>query len=132
MIHHVTYEIDKAKVAQELAFWSCLGFNPTGLRRRSRKQPPIHWILCGDEGHAIELLPVEKPATWGLGHVCYALDQREWEIAWKQVKNFEIEHEVASNHFGHRRLFLHSPSGHPVEVIQGRVSLKAGPPLEES
>lgn len=133
MIHHVTLEVDKKQITWELQFWAFLGFNPTGLRRRSRKQPPIHWLVCGDESHAIELLPVDDPQTWGRGHLCYEIDQRRAQILAVHAAGLPmVKIERASDFFGNERRFLHSPSGHVVEVIYcNAVSIKAGPPLEE-
>jgi hypothetical protein len=132
MIHHLTYEVDKTLIAQEERFWGLLGFTHTGLRRRSRKQPPIHWLVCGDEGHAVELLPVGYRPPQSLGHVAYELDQRRWEImALGLGGSMDIKYEEASPHFGQKRAFLHSPSGIVVEILLGRASVKAGPPLEE-
>jgi hypothetical protein len=132
MIHHITYEVNKIYLTQELDFWNLLGFTPTGLRRRTRKQPPIHWLVAGDESHAIELLPVEEPVVQGKGHVCYCLDQRRWEILAFGLGRLRWEVEQTTAFFGHKRVFLHSPSGHVVELMLGDATTKAGPPLEEA
>lgn len=133
MIHHVTYEIDKKLIAEELQFWSMLGFNPTGLRRRSRKQPPIHWLVSGDETHAVELIPVrlgdDPRPPQGLGHVAFSVSAREWEIVLikaRQGANFEIKTYPKGIHG-----FFESPTGHMVEVFPYYYAIKAGPPLEE-
>lgn len=127
MIQHVAYEIDRDKVAEELLFWSMLGFNPTGLRRLSRKQPPIHWLVCGDESHAVELLPVDRAAIQGLSHVAYAVSQRQWEITLikaRQGANFQIKTYEKGLHG-----FFEAPSGYCVELITYYWPVKAGPPL---
>lgn len=131
MIHHVTIEVSKRWITQELEFWSLLGFNPTGLRRLSRKQPPIHWLVCGDESHAVELLPVDEPSNQGLGHLCYELDERRWHImCFGLGGSCHVRAEKAKPHFCQQRVFLHSLSGTTVEVLLGRPSIKAGPPIE--
>lgn len=132
MIHHITYEVDKRLLSQELDLWSILGFNPTGLRRRTRKQPPIHWLVCGDENTAVELLPVDKRPHQGLGHVSFTLDLRRWQIVTIGLERLTwMWAEDASDYFGNKRMFLHSPSGYKVELILGNPPIKAGPPLEE-
>jgi hypothetical protein len=134
MIHHVSYEIYKGLFVQELEFWSMLGFNPCcfGPRRRTRKQTIIHWLTSGDESHAVELLPVEDPAIQEVGHLCYVLDQRTWENVHNRHTRFAYGcMEWASDYFGNKRRFLHSPSGNAIEILSGAPSLKAGPPLEE-
>lgn len=131
MIHHVSYEVFNNLTAQELSFWSCFGFHPTGLRRRSRKQAPIHWLVCGDEAHAVELLPVDEPSPQGLTHVAYVLPQRRWEIATKEFERFGVDIEPAQPHLGHERFTVQAPSGYHVEILKGSPSLKAGPPLTE-
>lgn len=133
MIHHLAFEIDKNKIPEELSFWACLGYHPTGLRRRTRKQPPIHWLVCGDENHAIELLPVENPSPQGLAHVCLSLDRRRWEIATAELQTMHpLPIEYGESHHGAPRFFVKSPSGYYIEGIQTTCNqLKAGPPLQE-
>lgn len=118
---------------QELSFWACFGYHPTGLRRRTRKQPVIHWLVCGDETHAVELLPVDMPSPKGLAHVCLSLGQRRWEIATAELGRFDFKFEFAAKHFGCFRLFAEAPSGYNVEaLLTEHNQIKAGPPLEES
>lgn len=132
MIHHLAFEVDKKKIAEELSFWACFGYHPTGLRRRSRKQPPIHWLVCGDEGHAVELLPADEPRLWGLGHVCLSLDQRRWEIAIRELaRYFPDTVEPGIPRFNVQCNFAFSPTGHVVEFMQSMTcSIKAGPALQ--
>lgn len=131
MIHHLTFEIDKKLLTEELEFWSLLGFAPTGLRRRSRKQPPIHWLVGGDHGHAVELLPVDVPRVSHLGHVAFAVPQRRWQIATQRAAQLGIYRERCDHFDFGQHCYLKSPSGHMVELFTNNKALKAGPPLEE-
>lgn len=133
-LHHVTYEINKSLLVRELEFWSLLGFAPTGLRRRSRKQPPIHWLIGGDHDHAVELLPVSEPHILGLGHIALVVPERRWYIAGVMAERYGHQYEVCSagQHFDFGlHAFFHSPSGHVVELFTYKKGLKSGPPLEE-
>lgn len=133
MIHHITYEVEKSKLADEKLFWSCLGWTETGLRRRSRKQPPIQWLVNGDEDFAIELIPVgqlHRPFPPDLGHICLSMGQRRWQIARDQARLFHFlceEHPEWGSH-----AFFHSPQGYIVEAAEALKSIKSGPPLEEN
>lgn len=136
MIHHVTYEVDKRLIAQELDFWAIVGFAPAafGPRRRSRRQPVIHWLIGGDHGHAIELLPVETPRVWHLGHVALSVPQRRWEITTDGLERCGFLVEDASDKYGGKfgqHAYAKSPTGHVIELFTNRMALKWGPPLED-
>jgi hypothetical protein len=132
MIHHVTFEVSKGCITKELEFWSLLGFNPTGLRRRTRKQPPIHWLICGDETFAVELIPVDvgplPDDSQGVGHLCLELGARRWEIASLGMRRFT--HRFDPHPDWKHHAFTTSPSGHVVEICAFANSIKSGPPLE--
>jgi hypothetical protein len=133
MMHHLTYEIDERLITQELEFWSAIGFTPYGSRRRKRGNPPFYfyWCIGGDHGHAIELLPVSEPHLWGLGHVAYCVPLRRWEIALKAAARWAIRCELNPQYYDFGlHAFLHSPSGHVVEMFTNQRALKAGPSLE--
>lgn len=134
-LHHLTYEVDEKQLVQELEFWAAVGFCPCafGPRRRSRKQPIIHWLTGGDFPWAIELLPVATPYVQQLGHVCFVVSERRLEVAAKTGEDFgyKVEREGEGYPNLGKQVFMHSPTGHTVELITNKRALKCGPPLQE-
>lgn len=126
-LHHITFEVEKTLIADEERFWGLLGFQPTGLRRRSRKQPPIHWLVSS-EGTAIELIPTIPRVD--LAHICFV--DGNFDLTIRKLFEFSIRFDEASAYFGFKRAFVHSPGGHTIELLSGSPSIKAGPPLEET
>lgn len=130
MIHHLTFDVQSQLMTREIEFWSCLGWTPTGLRRRTRKQPPIHWLLSHGESAAVELIAIDRPAIQAVGHVCVELGQRRWEIATQHLAQFQHEYQAHDSWKDHG--FAMSPTGHVIEIAANLKSIKAGPPLEET
>jgi hypothetical protein len=130
LIHHLTFDVQKHLLVKEIEFWSCLGWNPTGLRRRTRKQPPINWLVCGGEKTAIELIAVDAAMIQGVGHTCIELGQRRYEITTQMLARFQ--HEFQPHHSWKEHGFALSPTGHTIEIAANLQGPKAGPPLEEA
>lgn len=131
MLHHITMEVEKDRLSDELTFWGLLGFAPTGVRREGRGQPIVHWLVNGLADFAVELIPMETVNLdeTSINHLCMVRD--DYNRTLDNFDRFHVEYEETTRYWGYKRAFLHSPSGYVVELLSGRPPIKAGPPIQE-
>jgi catechol 2,3-dioxygenase-like lactoylglutathione lyase family enzyme len=105
MIHHVTLECHPRDADAHRHFWTQLGFRPVG-------PPPsladrAAWYERG--GTQIHLLWTEDPVIPPDGHVAVRVDD---------LDALGVALEERTRHWGERRCYTHTPSGHLVEVFE--------------
>jgi catechol 2,3-dioxygenase-like lactoylglutathione lyase family enzyme len=111
-LQHASLETRPADVEAEVAFWTLLGF--------SRVEPPgtltqiATWVQSG--ATQIHLLYADDPVRPPIGHVAVVAPAPfEETIAALEAAGHTTEPRTP--HWGAARSYVHSPSGHLVEVM---------------
>jgi catechol 2,3-dioxygenase-like lactoylglutathione lyase family enzyme len=116
-IHHVALPTRRDGVEAEVAFWALLGFSvvepPAALRERAT------WMQAPDATQ-IHLLYVDE-AVAPRGHV--AIIAPAFDATLAALAAAGHPHEPRTPHWGAPRAYVHSPSGHLIELMA------APPPL---
>jgi catechol 2,3-dioxygenase-like lactoylglutathione lyase family enzyme len=112
-LQHGTLEIRREDEAAEIAFWALLGFEqapvPDGLRGVAA------WVASN--GTHIHLLYDDAPTVARRGHVAVLAEDYEATISRLGDAGFEFRPDVEL--WGVPRGFVHTPSGHRVEIMSG-------------
>jgi hypothetical protein len=115
-VNHVAYEVERKRLGWEVEFWKALGFG-----RRTRPEPkPISVWLNGGNGFFVHLMPTSKqryPHQWS--HVAFV--PRHGLAATLDALErlpFTINAEEAEPWWGARRVFVDTPSGYRVELLE--------------
>jgi catechol 2,3-dioxygenase-like lactoylglutathione lyase family enzyme len=110
-LQHVSLEIRQGDVPAELRFWALLGFEPVAapgdLAARST------WVQSG--ARQIHLLYTETPVIPPQGHVAVVCPNYAETLAALSAAGVVIDERA--RHWGEPRCYVHSPSGHLVEVM---------------
>jgi catechol 2,3-dioxygenase-like lactoylglutathione lyase family enzyme len=110
-IHHVALPTRRDDVEAEVAFWALLGFSvvepPPSLRERAT------WMQAPD-GTQIHLLYTQAPAGPG-GHV--AIVAPAFDATLTALSATGHTPEPRTSHWGASRAYVHSPSGHLIELM---------------
>lgn len=122
MIHHVTLETDKNKTLQELEFWQALGY---ARPQRTRAMGKTEWLKNVMGGDHIHLYPMtahpanpEDPTIPSLGHVAIIPPNLLVTLVRLGKLSFDVRAEEGTEYWGARRVFVFSPSGHRVELME--------------
>jgi catechol 2,3-dioxygenase-like lactoylglutathione lyase family enzyme len=112
-IHHVALPVRRDDVEAEVAFWVLLGFSvvegPASLRARAT------WVQAPD-GTQIHLLYAEEDAGAALrGHVAIVAPAFDATLAALATAGHPPEPRTA--HWGAPRAYVHSPTGHLIEIM---------------
>jgi catechol 2,3-dioxygenase-like lactoylglutathione lyase family enzyme len=117
-IHHVALPTRRDDVEAEVAFWALLGFSvvelPASLRGRAT------WVQAPD-GTQIHLLYADEPVAARGGHVAIIAPAFDTTLAGLDAAGHPTQRRTP--HWGAPRAYVHSPSGHLVELMA------APPPL---
>jgi catechol 2,3-dioxygenase-like lactoylglutathione lyase family enzyme len=111
-LQHVSLETRPADVGAEVAFWALLGF--------SRVEPPgtlgeiATWVQSGST--QIHLLHADDPVRPPRGHVA-VVAPAPFEATISALEAAGHATEPRTQHWGAARSYVHSPSGHLVEVM---------------
>jgi catechol 2,3-dioxygenase-like lactoylglutathione lyase family enzyme len=116
-IHHVALEALRDQADSEVRFWALLGFEevepPATLRDRAR------WM---ESGHTqVHIIYADEAVTPPVGHVAVVAEDYGGTV--ERLRAAGVEVEAREAHWGARRCFVRSPTGH-------RVELMAAPPGE--
>ncbi|HEV7496019.1 VOC family protein [Baekduia sp.] len=110
-IHHVALPTRRQDVEAEVAFWALLGFSvveaPPSLRERAT------WVQAPD-GTQIHLLYADEPEPRG-GHT--AIVAPAFEATLTALAAAGHPPEPRTPHWGASRAYVHSPSGHLIELM---------------
>jgi catechol 2,3-dioxygenase-like lactoylglutathione lyase family enzyme len=110
-IHHVALPIRRDDVEAEIAFWALLGFSvvepPASLRDRAT------WVQAPDATQ-IHLLYADEPDARG-GHTAIVAPAFDVTLAALSTAGHTPEPRTA--HWGAARAYVHSPSGHLIEIM---------------
>jgi catechol 2,3-dioxygenase-like lactoylglutathione lyase family enzyme len=112
-LQHVSLETRPGDVDAEVRFWALLGF--------SRVEPPgalgerAAWVQA-DDGTQIHLLFTDSPTVLPQGHVAVVCPAYAETLDALSRGGFEIDERA--RHWGAPRLYVHSPAGHLVEVME--------------
>ena len=110
-LQHVSLEVRRAAVPEELRFWALLGFAPVEapgtLRERSA------WVQRG--ATQIHLLFDEEPVVPPSGHTAVVAD--DYEATMAALGDAGHPPEERSRHWDAPRAYVRSPEGHLVEVM---------------
>jgi hypothetical protein len=118
MIQHATLEIDNTKVEQELKFWKALGFyeiaKPDGL-----EDSIVRWLQHSD-GSQVHLYPqpYRKIALSKYGHIAFVYDDVHGVFQAMGDLPFPVVMEPGSPYWGAQRLWIFSPTGQKIEVME--------------
>ena len=110
-LQHVSLEVTRAQVPDELAFWALLGFE--------RVEPPgtlaevAAWVER--DGTQIHLLFADDPVGPAQGHA--AVVAEEWDAAIAALRGAGLDARERTRHWGAARAFVRTPAGHVVEVM---------------
>lgn len=118
MIHHVTLEIDKAKTLDEIAFWQALGYVRP---QRTRSMGKTEWLKNLVGGDYIHLYPRGGTVTQGpptFGHVAIIPPNLSKTLDNLERLAYVVRIAEGSQYWGARRVFVFSPSGHRVELME--------------
>jgi catechol 2,3-dioxygenase-like lactoylglutathione lyase family enzyme len=111
-IHHVALPIRRADVEAEVAFWALLGFSvvepPLSLRERAT------WVQA-PYGTQIHLLDADADAVATAGHI--AIIAPAFAATLTRLSAAGHISEPRTPHWGAPRAYVHSPSGHLVELM---------------
>ncbi|HEX5926673.1 MAG TPA: VOC family protein [Baekduia sp.] len=111
-IHHVALPIRRDDVEAEIAFWALLGFSvvepPPSLRERAT------WVQAPD-GTQFHLLYADGLVAAPLGHV--AIIAPAFEPTLTALSAAGHPTQPRSPHWGAPRAYVHSPSGHLIELM---------------
>jgi catechol 2,3-dioxygenase-like lactoylglutathione lyase family enzyme len=111
-IHHVALPIRREDVEAEVAFWTLLGFSvvepPASLRGRAT------WLQAPDATQ-VHLLYTEEPVAAPRGHVAIVAPAFEATLAALSAASHPPEPRTP--HWGAARAYVHSPSGHLIELM---------------
>jgi catechol 2,3-dioxygenase-like lactoylglutathione lyase family enzyme len=109
-IHHVALPTRLQDVEAEVAFWALLGFSvvqpPPSLRERTT------WVQAAD-GTQIHLLHADEAQT--AGHLAIVAPAFDTTLAVLSAAGHPSEPRTP--HWGAPRAYVHSPSGHLVELM---------------
>jgi catechol 2,3-dioxygenase-like lactoylglutathione lyase family enzyme len=112
-LQHVSLEVRRETVPAELEFWALLGFGrvePSGTLGEIAT-----WLQQG--ATQIHLLFSDDPVVPPGGHAAVVAEDFEVTVAALRAAGFDPEeHE---RHWGAARAFVHSPTGHRVELMSG-------------
>ncbi len=110
-IHHVALPIRREEVEVEIAFWALLGFSvvepPPSLRERAT------WLQAPDATQ-IHLLYVDESAPRP-GHI--AIVAPAFDATLTALATAGHPTHPRTPHWGAARAYVHSPSGHLVELM---------------
>jgi catechol 2,3-dioxygenase-like lactoylglutathione lyase family enzyme len=111
-IHHVALPTRRKDVEAEVAFWALLGFSvvepPATLRERAT------WLQAPD-GTQIHLLYANAQTVPPAGHIAIVASQFDTTISALDAAGHTVEPRTA--HWGAPRAYVHSPSGHLIELM---------------
>lgn len=116
MIHHATIEVSFDKVPDEFKFWDALGYEKIEMPDPSSI---IHWLQA-DDGSQIHLYPklYSRIALSEFGHIAirpYSLNNALDNLV---ELPFPVVQDEGSRYWGARRVFVFSPTGHRVELME--------------
>lgn len=116
MIHHATLEVSFDNVPNEFKFWDALGYRRIG---NPDQHSVIHWVQARD-GSQVHLYPKHKSriAISEFGHIAI----RPYDLL-NVLDNlvelpFPVVQDEGSRYWGARRVFVFSPTGHRVELME--------------
>jgi hypothetical protein len=136
MVSHLSYEVHQSIMTDELEFWRALGFG-----RITKPEPKWkgEWLRGsnrrGDGSLYIYLMPVQHDPfdheEWN--HVAiipqYGLNRVLGNL--KRMTQV-IQAEEAATHWGARRMFVHSPAGYRIELLEHEpLAPWSGPPSDD-
>jgi catechol 2,3-dioxygenase-like lactoylglutathione lyase family enzyme len=110
-LQHVSLEVTREQVPDELAFWAILGFE--------RVEPPgtLSQVAAWTQrdGTQIHLLFADDPVVPPQGHT--AVVAEDWDATIATLREAGRDPEERTRHWGAARAFVHTPAGHVVEVM---------------
>ena len=111
-IHHVALPTRREDVEAEVAFWALVGFSavepPPSLRERAT------WVQAPD-GTQIHLLYADEPVAASRGHVAIVAPAFDTTLAALDAAGYTTQPRTP--HWGAPRAYVHSPSGHLIELM---------------
>ena len=113
MIQHVALEVREGDTDAEVAFWALLDFSeiepPGTLRSRSR------WVQR--RGSQVHLMFSDDPVVPPAGH-CAVMAGTHFDEMTAALAGAGFEVDEREQHWGARRAFTRSPTGHRVELME--------------
>jgi catechol 2,3-dioxygenase-like lactoylglutathione lyase family enzyme len=110
-LQHVSVEVEPAKVADCVAFYGLLGFEPVdpppALRERAA------WVERA--GTQIHLMRQDDPVVMPHGHVALVVD--DYDAALERLRAAGFDPEPREQHWGAPRSFVRDPAGTRVELM---------------
>jgi len=128
-ISHIAFEVPRRYRIEEILFWNALGF----YQQHSHAHPNKNW-LSDSSNTFIHLLPsntttLHTPNTHIAMVPRYGVDATLDNLA---RLPFTVTAEVAAKHWGSRRIFITSPSGFHLELLDFcPPSRHSGPPTDD-
>jgi catechol 2,3-dioxygenase-like lactoylglutathione lyase family enzyme len=110
-LQHVSLEVPADRLADCVAFWQLLGFEPVQLPEQFSGQ--VAWVHRG--GTSIHLIVTEKPIVPATGHAAVVLDP--YEAGLDRLRTAGFEPEARTEYWGAARAYVRDPAGHTVEVM---------------
>jgi catechol 2,3-dioxygenase-like lactoylglutathione lyase family enzyme len=111
-IHHVALPIRRNDVEAEVTFWALLGFSvvepPPSLRERAI------WVQAPDDTQ-IHLFYADEPVAASGGHT--AIIVSAFDATLTALVDAGHPTQPRTPHWGARRAYVHSPSGHLIELM---------------
>jgi catechol 2,3-dioxygenase-like lactoylglutathione lyase family enzyme len=111
VLHHVSIEVDPARVEACVACWGLLGFEPVEAPEELREY--VTWLERG--GTQIHLIQTEAATVPPLGHAAVVVD--DFEATFAALEEAGHEPERHRELWGEPRAFVEMPSGHRVELM---------------
>ena len=110
-LQHVSLEVRRADVPDELGFWALLGF--TEVEPAGTLAEVASWVQRGP--NQIHLLFSEDPVIPPSGHAAVVVDDFDATVA--ALTEAGQTPKERERHWGAARAFVHSPAGHTVELM---------------
>ncbi len=110
-LHHVSLEVSADRLADCVAFWMLLDFEPFELPDQFAGQ--VAWVHR--RGTSIHLLVTGEPVIPRAGHAAVILDS--YEDALDRLRAAGYAPEPQTEFWGAARAYVRDPVGHTVEVM---------------
>jgi catechol 2,3-dioxygenase-like lactoylglutathione lyase family enzyme len=110
VIQHVSIELRRDDIADAVAFWGLLGFEP--IEAPGTLGEHSTWVAR--EGQHVHLMHRDEPVAPRDGHI--ALHLPEFEAVCSRLRDAGYEPEPRERHWGAARVFVRGPGGHRVEL----------------
>jgi catechol 2,3-dioxygenase-like lactoylglutathione lyase family enzyme len=111
VLQHVSLEVRRQDVADAVAFWALLGFEP--VPAPGSLVASSAWVQRDEQ--QIHLMFEDEPVVPPRGHV--AVVAADYDATTARLRDAGFELEPREEHWGAPRAFVRTPGGHRVEIM---------------